>query len=489
MGNQGLQWRAEQSLGQTRASTCSCRSSPQRCFNGGPSNRSAKPEGAYVYRRIVVSLQWRAEQSLGQTTKSRIPATLVTLLQWRAEQSLGQTRGVAEDVVYRLRASMEGRAIARPNMQETSVKWKTPLLLQWRAEQSLGQTCHPLLQAQGYHPASMEGRAIARPNQAGQGGHDLAEIASMEGRAIARPNQRPEVGFAGGVDASMEGRAIARPNLQHQGRARDSHLRFNGGPSNRSAKPGTYDAWTAFYGPLQWRAEQSLGQTRPWHSPPQTMSTCFNGGPSNRSAKLRPACRSCGPRRRFNGGPSNRSAKPAGSHQRRHERRGFNGGPSNRSAKPGAADGQLRAAVCFNGGPSNRSAKLHPTGTSTRASAALQWRAEQSLGQTSPALRACRWCRIGFNGGPSNRSAKPPGGRSPHASVSRFNGGPSNRSAKRSGCLSRFPASGLLQWRAEQSLGQTVRIRGVGAPLLVASMEGRAIARPNSRGLSEGRAA
>ena len=87
--------------------------------------------------------------------------------------------------------------------------------LQWRAEQSLGQT-----------PAARSA--------------DVDDLASMEGRAIARPN-RPIGGDRGTVagKASMEGRAIARPNQ------------------------GAHRCPAALNSGLQWRAEQSLGQTAP----------------------------------------------------------------------------------------------------------------------------------------------------------------------------------------------------------------------------------
>ena len=60
--------------------------------------------------------------------------------------------------------------------------------------------------------ASMEGRAIARPNLLPAQELAGGDVASMEGRAIARPNLLPAQELAGGDVASMEGRAIARPN-------------------------------------------------------------------------------------------------------------------------------------------------------------------------------------------------------------------------------------------------------------------------------------
>ena len=61
--------------------------------------------------------------------------------------------------------------------------------------------------------ASMEGRAIARPDTVIGDREHGGQVASMEGRAIARPD------VGDGLDrpghrrcASMEGRAIARPD-------------------------------------------------------------------------------------------------------------------------------------------------------------------------------------------------------------------------------------------------------------------------------------
>ena len=181
----------------------------------------------------------------------------------------------------------------------------------------------------------------------------------------------------------MEGRAIARPN--------PTLIRW----SNWSSDD------------LQWRAEQSLGQTVTQPTPRTSAYLPSMEGRAIARPNQRPRWRSTAQRPSFNGGPSNRSAKRR--HLSRAGRMGsqpFNGGPSNRSAKPPPAQGTTASTVnAFNGGPSNRSAK-----------------------------RRARWSRR--RGWPS------------------FNGGPSNRSAKL-----RFDG----------------RVRAVDGP----SMEGQAIARPN----------
>ena len=201
---------------------------------------------------------------LGRTGSLAATSSVGSALQWRAEQLLGQTashhrrpgprrarfnggpsncsakRDHRQGPLRRCRhASMEGRAIARPNQHRVTA-------------------CE-----RPHHRASMEGRAIARPNQdlAG-GGEGLLVRASMEGRAIARPNEGSTLyQIFKPVLASMEGRAIARPNRSPTHRARSSLPSFNGGPSNCSAKLGLGAVVPTGIDLLQWRAEQLLGQT------------------------------------------------------------------------------------------------------------------------------------------------------------------------------------------------------------------------------------
>ena len=182
--------------------------------------------------------------------------------------------------------------------------------------------------------ASMEGRAMARPDGVRHRYLEQRHLASMEGRAMARPDSTPaskrpiasamlqwraeqwlgqtrrtEQPAHLSARASMEGRAMARPDL-------------------RVLDPGD-----SYYLTLQWRAEQWLGQTRCLPARNTLPAPRFNGGPSNGSARLIPAHRWKGLLHGFNGGPSNGSARrrsalgapaPSGS---------FNGGPSNGSAR------------------------------------------------------------------------------------------------------------------------------------------------------------
>ena len=61
-------------------------------------------------------LQWRAEQLPGQTNGCSVTLPSGTELQWRAEQLPGQTPSLEWGALSAPPASMEGRAIARPNL-------------------------------------------------------------------------------------------------------------------------------------------------------------------------------------------------------------------------------------------------------------------------------------------------------------------------------------------------------------------------------------
>ena len=135
-------------------------------------------------------LQWRAGQLPGQTCDGGDGGGVGTvLLQWRAGQLPGQT-GPLEQLEGRvIGASMEGRTIARPDLDVFGRKTAAEVVLQWRAGQLPGQTHGVPGRAGARDPASMEGRTIARPDPV------LARvvtrgmvIASMEGRTIARPD-------------------------------------------------------------------------------------------------------------------------------------------------------------------------------------------------------------------------------------------------------------------------------------------------------------
>ena len=138
---------------------------------------------------------------------------------------------------------------------------------------------------------------------------------------------------------------------------------------------------------------------------------------------------------------------------------GFNGGPSNCPAKRFTVEGRVdeHGAV--------------------RPILPLQWRAEQLPGQTLAVSKLHRGRMdarraVCFNGGPSNCPAKPGAYQRRRASLgaprTSFNGGPSNCPAKRHDTQ---PSRADAIARPNLS----------GGPLAApeASMEGRAIARPN----------
>ena len=113
-----LQWRAGQLPGQTTVT------------------------GAVLTERPAF-LQWRAGQLPGQTERLVFAFDDLDDLQWRAGQLPGQT--VASDVLsdFVVQPSMEGRAIARPNLAMDEMAVQADSRLQWRAGQLPGQTTRP----------------------------------------------------------------------------------------------------------------------------------------------------------------------------------------------------------------------------------------------------------------------------------------------------------------------------------------------------------
>ena len=139
--------------------------------------------------------------------------------------------------------------------------------------------------------ASMEGRAIARPNVGLQ--HPctgLSVVASMEGRAIARAKPA-RVWTSTSTSSSLQWRAEQLPGQTQRVRRSCRLLSscFNGGPSNCPAKPPpplsrSQRAATSFNGgPSNCPAKPGSVVIE---VPPRLVS--FNGGPSNCPAKLAP---------------------------------------------------------------------------------------------------------------------------------------------------------------------------------------------------------
>ena len=130
-------------------------------------------------------------------------------------------------------------------------------------------------------------------------------------------------------------------------------------------------------------------------------------------------------------------------------------------ARPNWAD--IEAGTATAGASMEGRAIARPNHTSASSStpsvAPLQWRAEQSLGQTEDEGRRRVWRRWCFNGGPSNRSAKLAHPSLGVGAVGASMEGRAIARPNRGRGLGPQPAADRLQWRAEQSLGQTTTIR------------------------------
>ena len=230
----------------------------------------------------------------------------------------------------------------------------------------------------------------------------------------------------------MEGRAIARPNLADRPAHRKEQRKHPSMEGRAIARPN---------------AARGTGGT--------FRHVSFNGGPSNCPAKLWCVADHTG--QRYPSMEGRAIARPNIKPLARLRRLplAFNGGPSNCPAKPvrgvrghrdGLPDLQWRAEQL----PGQTSASQ----SSDPPANGLQWRAEQLPGQTSrrnttaSAISHLQW-----------RAEQLPGQT-----------------------LSRRPEPGhltILQWRAEQLPGQTSALR-ISTLDDQPSMEGRAIARPNS---------
>ena len=161
-------------------------------------------------------------------------------LQWRAGQLPGQTARLRRASTRSpTTASMEGRAIARPNVSTTFVGAAgVPCsALQWRAGQLPGQTGRPTVQRRP-RVASLQWRAGQLPGQTGME-PDLCDYIALQWRAGQLPGQTRQ--------------AVA--DRCHP------HPRFNGGPGNCPAKPIAEMPDVLLPIVLQWRAGQLPGQT------------------------------------------------------------------------------------------------------------------------------------------------------------------------------------------------------------------------------------
>ena len=237
----------------------------------------------------------------------------------------------------------------------------------------------------------------------------------------------------GDPGASMEGRTIARPNSAISASHTSLMVALQWRAGQLPGQTGGAPMARVVALRLQWRAGQLPGQTdRRRHNAPSRAS--FNGGPDNCPAKLAA------------GGGDGRGVPCASMEGRTIAR------PNNaaRTTPPTATAASMEGRTIARPNPGDCSAAMHD-------GCPLQWRAGQLPGQTPTAAtaisvdKALQW-RAGQLPGQTSRASSPRSRTRP-----RFNGGPDNCPAKRS------------------------RGRDGGGRRRVASMEGRTIARPNSR--------
>ena len=324
----------------------------------------------------------------------------------------------------------------------------------------------------------------------------------MPGRTPPGRRQLP-----GPQQPSMEGRAIARPNWRTGCRPRCAGPSFNGGPGNCPAELRLAAGANVYVDNLQWRAGQLPGRTSA-----KTLigETCAQ--PSMEGRAIARPNRQSSRVLRLRDSPSMEGraiARPNPS--RRGQscclRRPSMEGRAIARPNPGrAAQARRPPRPSMEGRAIARPNWVMVTLPSGCA-ACLQWRAGQLPGRTCRADPTSAAPVSSFNGGPGNCPAEPgTTSRSAHRPAP-FNGGPGNCPAERLVWLRRGSAALLLQWRAGQLPGRTGGGPGWSPPRprslqwragqlpgrtfvipagfvaeVQPSMEGRAIARPNSDG-------
>ena len=220
----------------------------------------------------------------GRTKKSLVYAQPGVVLQWRAGQLSGRTRGVDEVERFRLRASMGGRAIVRPNTAKSCLRCQ-------RSDRFNGG------------PGNCPAEPVVPPPCV----DTRTRFNGGPGNCPAEPVVPPpcvdtRTRFNGGP-----GNCPAEP--VHTGVC--PMTRFNGGPGNCPAERNANQLRTLGATWLQWRAGQLSGRTRCSRWSGRHRSQCFNGGPGNCPAEPHyrfPLWTSGGC---FNGGPGNCPAEPA----------------------------------------------------------------------------------------------------------------------------------------------------------------------------------
>ena len=230
-------------------------------FNGGPGNCPAKPTTTGSGSGLLRILQWRAGQLPGQTRRERhVNGSRAARLQWRAGQLPGQTQPVCLRPGDGFGPSMEGRAIARPNLTGRAVTVTVTV-------------------------PSMEGRAIARPNPSGRCSAKWSAT-NLQWRAGQLPGQTTPTAWPSGRRSPLQWRAGQLPGQTANAQYRV--LAINPLQWRAGQLPGqTPSASRSFasISSLQWRAGQLPGQTSSGSSGPTRHRTTFNGGPGNCPAK------------------------------------------------------------------------------------------------------------------------------------------------------------------------------------------------------------
>ena len=402
-------------------------------FNGGPGNCPAKPRGEGGCGGMGSRFNGGPGNCPAKLGTQPTPPAVAA--RFNGGPGNCPAKPVGEDIagITSLGASMEGRAIARPNEPAATHNCFSSSALQWRAGQLPGQTGVASASCKPGPRASMEGRAIARPNKAGGVFGPQQALASMEGRAIARPNWMtvPGTGFRFSGFNGGPGNCPAKPTIWSS--VPTWCHGFNGGPGNCPAKrlPDGLRAGAGLAASMEGRAiarpNCAVGGCR----------VSRLGASMEGRAIARPNMCSCG---------ETRGAGAASMEGRAIAR-------PNPSVDPLG----MRCSIKLQWRAGQLPGQTLNDWTPVRHCTSLQWRAGQLPGQTRRRRRRARSAPPSFNGGPGNCPAKPRRRRGVHRAVQgasmegRAIARPNHRRHHRSRRRPRW-----LQWRAGQLPGQTV---------------------------------
>ena len=146
-----------------RPAACSSARVGSTSFNGGPSNCPAKLRGA-VPPTAVKCLGFNGGPSNCPAKRlGRVPGSPTAGRFNGGPSNCPAKHGRSQGLGVARRASMEGRAIARPNPPRRAMRRRHRCLLQWRAEQLPGQTPNCLAACRAI--AALQWRAEQLPGQ------------------------------------------------------------------------------------------------------------------------------------------------------------------------------------------------------------------------------------------------------------------------------------------------------------------------------------